>query len=177
MFTGISEEICAEAWEGLQPLIKHFAVKARFNKFDGTIVVIDPRVIDRPKMADALKVFDASIIFVGFVGDNETPKYTDIARSKAFVTWKTGLPSSLVQQQYPYLYTEGDTIWGGSTIDAGGLIVAFSGVQQVHDEAISETMAALVRSICRDKMTMDEGVLDSWARTDGRIVAKAPMPG
>lgn len=177
MFTGISEEICKEAWAGTQPLIQHFADTKRFNKFKGTVVVVDPRVVDRPKSEHAREVFDAACIFVGFVGDDEDEKYTAVALSKAFVTWKTGLPSSIVQQQHPYAYSLGDTIWGGSTINDGGLIVAFSGVQQVHDEAISEIMASLIRSICRDEMTMDNGVLDLWQRTEGRIVSQVPMPG
>jgi len=177
MFTGLSEEICKEAWAGVQPLIEHFVGTKRFNKFKGTVVVVDPRVIDRPKSADAQVVFDNARIFMGFVGDDEDEKYTAVALSKAFVTWKTGLPSSIVQQQHPYTYSLGDTIWGGSTVTVGGLIVAFSGVQQVHDEAISEIMASLIRSICRDEMTMSDGVLDTWQRTEGRIVSVAPMPG
>lgn len=174
LFTGISTEICFEAWGGTQLLIKHFAEINRFNKNEGTIIVVDPRIIDRPKATHAQEVFDAAVIFTGYVGDKPVKKYTDVAHSKAFVTWQTGLPSSVVQQQHPYLYSEGNTFWGGSTITPGGLIVAFSGVQQVHDEAISEIMASLIRGICRDEMTKDDGVIEGWSKNQWSFIGPQP---
>jgi len=151
----IADGVCEKAWEGLQPLIEHFHRNGPFNKLVGTIIVIDPRDIDRPKAEHQEAVFDSKILFKGFVGDFEIERYTKVARSKALLTWRHRLPSSVIQQQYPHVYGSGDTIWGGSTIDAAGLIVAFSGVQQVYDEAISEMMASMIRALCRDAMTDD----------------------
>lgn len=175
MFTGISEAICKEAWEGLLPTIAALAATGRFDKFEGTIVVVDPRPIDRPRQDHEQDVFNDAVIFTAFVGGEEAVKFTKVALSKAFISWKTGLPSSVVQQQHPYLYGVGDTFWGGSTVTAGGLIVSFSGVQQVHDEAISEMMASLIRSICRDEVTKDGGLIDSWSRTSSSFILDEPV--
>lgn len=174
MFTGISKEICEEAWEGTLPLIQHFADSGRFNKLAGTVVVVDPRNIDRPKGEHLQDVFDDAIIFTGFVGEVHEAGFTTVALSKAFVTWKSGLASAVVQQRHPYLYSEGDTFWGGSTITEGGLVVAFSGVQQVHDEAISEIMASLIVAISRDEVTKDDGVLEGWNADKWSFIGPKP---
>jgi hypothetical protein len=172
-FTGLSKEICQQAWSVMQPSIEALHVSGLSNKFAGTVIVIDPRQIDRPKAEHSIDVFAKAIIFAGHVGDEEDPKYTQIALHKAYQTWKRKMPSSLIQQQHPELYEEGDTTWGGSTITASGLIVAFSGVQQVYDEAISEWVASTIRAICRDEMTKDDGVLANYER-DGSFIGGEP---
>jgi hypothetical protein len=155
----LTEELCQRAWESLQPTLVLLHGKGYTNKLKGTMIVLDPRIIDRPKNEHADKVFADSVLFKGFVGDVEEPKYTEIALGKALLTWKHGLPSSVIQQHRPHLYGDGDTIWGGSAIN-GGLITAFSGVQQVYDEAIAEMQGSVTRGMCRDAMTNDEtGIL------------------
>lgn len=56
------------------------------------------------------------------------------------------LPSSMIQTQYPHPYVLGNTKWGGDTVDEGGLVVAFSGVQAMHDKMISEWMVSANRA-------------------------------
>ncbi|MCL2869445.1 hypothetical protein FWF48_01380 [Candidatus Saccharibacteria bacterium] len=90
----------------------------------------------------------------------DAAKYRELALAKAFVSLKTGMASSLVQTQYPYLYDAGDTKWGGSTIMPGGIIIGFSGVQAVFDEMIAEWMASAIRAIYRDIMTCKGGMMD-----------------
>ena len=144
VFVGLNEDFCAEAWEMILPAIAHGAHLGVLNKHAGCIVVLDPA-------SD-----DFEVLFTKTInGEEADAKYVEIAHAKARVTHRTGLPSSLVQTQYPYLYQEGDTKWGGSTIDDGGLVVAFSGVQAVYDEMISEWMVAAIRALCRNDMVVD----------------------
>jgi hypothetical protein len=175
LFTGLSEGICQRAWVGTESYIATMVTAGEFNKFAGTIIVVDPRVIDRPKDEHVDRVFDSAIIFTAFVDGVEDPNYTEVAYSKALVSWRTGLPSSIVQMSEPYAYSEGDTFWGGSTVLPGGLVVAFSGVQQCHDEAISEVMASTIRSISRDEMTKRDGVIETWDRTRHSFLTATPV--
>jgi hypothetical protein len=175
LFTGLSEEICQRAWVGVESYIATMATAGEFNKFAGTIIVVDPRVIDRPKGEHADEVFDSAIIFTAFVDGVEDPNYTKVARSKALVSWRTGLPSSEVQRREPFAFAEGDTFWGGSTVTPSGMIVTFSGVQACHDEAISEVMASTIRSISINEVTKRDGVLDTWERTRHSFLTATPV--
>ena len=141
MFTGITTEICQQAWEIITPSLAAASKDGVTNNHAGTVIVLDPQTEE--------------VIFSAVI-DSEHEKalmYSEIAKAKAEVSRRTGMPSSLVQTQDPDLYVEGDTNWGGSTVDEGGLVVAFSGVQAVFDEMIAEWMASAIRAICRDQMT------------------------
>ena len=159
MFTGVDQVICAVAWELVQPSIKRAANLGVVNKCNGVVIVLDPR--KRP-VHGTLDECKNAVMFKSALGNgSDYSKYGDIALSKAHVTFKNQMPSSVVQQQFPHLYEVGNTKWGGSTIDAGGLIVAFSGVQAVYDEMIAEWMASAIRALCRWEMTKTDGVMDS----------------
>lgn len=146
MFTGLNEQICATAWETILPAIEAAANNGTTNKLAGCIVVLDLR--------QDYRLFTRTI---GTPDDNA--KYSAIANAKAQLSRKTGLPSSRVQQEFPYLFEVGDTKWGGSTVAPGGLVVAFSGVQAVFDEMIAEWMASAIRAICRNEMNKPDGVM------------------
>ncbi|MCA9349192.1 hypothetical protein KC878_03575 [Candidatus Saccharibacteria bacterium] len=151
MFTGISEGVCGFAWHTMVlPAIQPLADIGVINKHAGCIVVVDPNA------PEFQVIFTATIN-----GAEEDQKYMHIAMAKAAVSHRTGLSSSLVQTQYPYRYREGDTKWGGSTVDRGGLVVAFSGVQAVYDEMISEWMASAIRALCRNEMMRSGGVMEN----------------
>ena len=137
VFTGISEMICDVAWMVIRPSIEKAASAGITNKLAGAMIVLDPRSEEE------------FVLYANVIDDAQDPIYSNIAMAKASVTFKHRKPSSVVQQQYPYLYQEGDTKWGGCTIDAGGLIVALSGVQAVYDEMISEWMASAIRALSR----------------------------
>jgi len=149
MFTGLTEDICQQAWELILPTINYAIRNEITNNYAGTIVVV------RSETAD-----EEEFNFFRSLPDSD-PKYKTIAISKAYVSISTGLPSSVVQQQCPYLYEAGDTKWGGSTVMPGGVVVAFSGVQTVFDEMIAEMMASAIRGLCRWEMTKPEGIMDN----------------
>lgn len=80
------------------------------------------------------------------------------ARSKALVSWRTGLPSRLVRKCMPQLSHYGDTaFWGSVALD--GIIVGASGVQSEYDEAVAMSVAAWLRALYsgRDKERLEKG--------------------
>ncbi len=145
MFKGLSHEICQQAWELVLPAIRNAAETGVTNKLAGTIVVLYPGT-DVP-------------VFTAQIDPDQDQKYVEIASKKALLSARTGMPSSVIQQQCPHLYEIGDTKWGGSTVMPGGIVVAFSGVQAVFDEMIAEWVASAIRAICRYEMTKPDGVM------------------
>lgn len=149
-FAGVTTEICEIAWELTLPSLTKSSDIGVTNKPKptGTVVVLDPRT--------------GAVLFQARANEDhpDAEKYDEIALAKATVTVETGLPSRKVQQDAPHLYEAGQTKWGGSAIQ-DGLIVAFSGVQAVFDEAISKNMIAWIIAICQDEMTRSGGVMDS----------------
>lgn len=148
MYTGINEEICKKAWNIALGVVRRAHYGGVTNKDAGTIVVLNPHT--------------GRVLFQDQVNPNHesADKYDEVALAKAGLTWRTKLPSRVVQQNAPHLYKPGDTKWGGSVIQ-DGLVVAFSGVQAVFDEAIAATMLAWIIAICQDEMTKQGGVMDS----------------
>jgi hypothetical protein len=78
-------------------------------------------------------------------------KYTLIALEKAEVTWRTGLPSHVVQQQAPHLLKAHNTKWGGSAIHEG-IVVACSGVEWYLDQLFSQIIAATCAALVIGEM-------------------------
>lgn len=114
------------------------------------VVVVDPTVRYVPMLTETdefARFLTKAVIFVGRYGlrDQWQWAYDWIAVAKAFDTWKTGLPSRRLQNEFAYNCVEGGTIYGGSVIDEGGLVVACSGVDPEHDEGF----AGAVMSFCK----------------------------
>jgi hypothetical protein len=143
MFTGISADVCARAWEILLPAIEKAATLEVTARLTGTVIVLDPT---SPSHA---------ILFTGDVGA-PNPMTTEWATAKAAVALRTGMDTSRVRQDFPHLYKEGDIKWEGG-VNRDGLVVAFSGVQGYFDEMISEWMISAIRGICRDEMLREGG--------------------
>lgn len=152
-FTGLTNKICRTAWSITEQSVNQAAGMGITNKMAGTIVVCFPRTSPSDE-------FDMVFIVDVDPRHPDKDKYAKIAAAKAEVSWKTGLPSRKVQQDAPFLYEEGMTKWGGSVIE-NGLIVAFSGVQAVFDEAIAGTMLRWIVALCQNEMTKPDGVMVS----------------
>lgn len=152
MYKGLGVDNCELAWKITEQTVLHAAKITVANKRAGTIVVCTPRTISGSE-------FDVAYMANVAPDHPDSEKYAHIALEKAKVSWKTGLPSRKVQQDAPFLYTEGMTKWGGSVIE-NGLIVAYSGVQAVFDEAIAGTMLRWIVALCQDEMTREGGVMD-----------------
>lgn len=153
-YTGLTTEICKKAWDIVSVTADAAHEDGVTNKFAGTIVVCG--------LPGTFPDCDFDVVFMADAAPDHPSreKYAEIAVEKATVSQKTGLPSRKVQQDAPHLYRPGMTKWGGSVIE-NGLIVAFSGVQAVFDEAIAGTMLRWIVALCQNEMTMPGGVMES----------------
>lgn len=78
-------------------------------------------------------------------------KFMEIARRKADLTEKKGLPSSAVISQYRWLLMPNDILYGGAVITSAGnqkIIVATSGLKSETDEAAAKIVLANIELVC-----------------------------
>lgn len=152
MYEGLMHDMCQTAWDITSQSVIWAGRNGVTNKVAGSIVVCFPR--DGSEFdADSI-AFKANVVS----GHPSEKKYERFALEKARVSWETGLPSRTVQQDAPFLYRPGMVKWGGSVIEHG-LVVAFSGVQEVFDVAIAGTMLRWVVALCQDEMLRSGGVM------------------
>jgi hypothetical protein len=71
--------------------------------------------------------------------------YDEFALKKAHLSWRTGLPSHLVQRHQPHLLLKEDFKFGGS-VCYEGIIVGTSGLAWHHDLAISGLFASTLHA-------------------------------
>lgn len=172
-FTGLNDTICDTAFRLILPTIQAAAANGTFNKYAGSMVVLDPAIPYEPKYCNAINddTFQDLVFWdtsIGSWDEHDIAQYEAIARAKAFTSYLTGLPSHLVRQQFPALYVPGMTKWGGSAVAGTGpmkLIVAFSGVQWNFDQMVSEMMISAIQALClqemRNVMASDEAMIGS----------------
>ncbi len=144
----LTGKMCLKAWEAVEAAVVVAADTGIANKCAGTVVVLDPQT-DEPLFAADVDVKHP-----------DAEKYRVIAHAKAELSARTGMSSRDVQQNAPHLYEDGDVKYGGS-VWRDGLVVAFSGVQAVIDEAFAGMMADLLVGMCQDKVTRKGGIMDS----------------
>jgi hypothetical protein len=160
-FSGLTEEICDRAYHDI--VKGSVLVASKFNitnKLAGHVLVLKPSIPYEPKYKNAILdgIFDDLVLWDYSFGEEEghdIPKYKGIARAKGYTSFLTGLPSHLVQQQFPSLYVPGMTKYGGSAVAGPGpmrLITAFSGVQWNFDQMISEMMISAIQALCHEQM-------------------------
>lgn len=143
MFTGISEQLCARAWETIIPAIEKAAKDGTINGFVGSLVILNP--------ADP----DGEPLFTGTVGDRQG-HFLEYATAKARLSSRTGYDTTRVRQDVPHLFRAGDIKWPGG-VYREGLAVGFSGVQGEYDEMISEWFISTLRAMCRVEFFGPEG--------------------
>lgn len=148
MYQGITPAICDRAWNITFGSISGAALTGTIDKVAGTIVVLDP--------------LNGEVLYTSQIDPSheKAEKYDQIAKAKAEVSLLTGLSSRRVQQDAPHLYQPGMTKWGGSVVE-NNLVVAFSGVEAVFDEAIAGTMLRWIVALCQHEMTRPGGVMES----------------
>ncbi len=143
MFTGLTPEICARAWDTLEPSIRYAHEKDIFNGYIGAIVLLNP--------ADPA----GEPLFKAHLGDDPRDFY-EWATAKARLALRTGVDTTRLRTDMAHLYQPGDIKWPGG-INRDGLTVAFSGVQGEYDEMICEWFVAAVRAMCRVEFFGPEG--------------------
>ncbi len=152
MYTGLTEELCQVALEIIRPTIEAAMEKEVVKRKQGCLIVLDPTKPWEPKYKDWRSVaFQEDIVLFMQLWDDDRPwdgPFGEVALSKAFASWKTGLSGWRIQQECPYLYEKGWTKWGGSAVAEGGLVTSFSGVEAYFDQMISEMDLAAIKGVC-----------------------------
>lgn len=114
------------------------------------IVVLDPAFTpaDIPVAVWQVK----AILFEHSVGDRKEWKkpYDTFARSKAFLSWRYGLPTQAIQSRCPHLLEAGETVYYGSAI-SDGLVVGVSGVQPYFDQMIASWVLEACRALAIER--------------------------
>lgn len=142
-FVGIDVAICNKALKIVRPSIENMIIAN--GAVGGHLAVFFPRPLHLPPNYDG--DFHES-----FYQDVWDLPYETLAINKGEVSLDTGLPSSVVQQRYPYLYERGWVKWGGTAVGERGLVIAFSGLKQEFDEMISEMYLSALTAVCRYAM-------------------------
>jgi len=135
MFTGLTPELCAQAWDLVIPAVARAAATGLIRGDSGHAVVLDPARRD------------ATVLWTGHVGEPEEKTY-GYAIAKARVAERTGTDTSRLRMDVPHLYTAGDIVYPGGIV-RHGLVAAFSGVEGEADEMIAEWLVSAIRGIAR----------------------------
>lgn len=135
MFTGLTTEICATAWDAIGPSIKHTYERGILNGYIGAVAILDPANPDGPPL------------FVAHLGD-DPGDFVEYATAKARLAQRTGYDTTRLRFDHPHLYQPGDIKWPGGVIREG-LAVGFSGVQGEYDVMICEWFISAIRALCR----------------------------
>jgi hypothetical protein len=124
------------------------------EKTDGLHIVIMDPALPMGRRQDQLHDFETAILVEVSYGDKAqwSHPYDEIARQKAFVTWRTGLSSRTVKENAPWLYIGGDTRYIGSLVE-NGLIVAASGFEENEDELVCRLVLTACQHLCLAAMS------------------------
>jgi hypothetical protein len=144
MFTGITREICEQAWGLIEPALNHGADLGIVNGYKGSLVVLDPIA------------GDGSIFFTAHPGGEVHQETLGFATAKAAVAFRTGRDTSTLRTHYPHLYTAGDIVYPGGVV-RDGMVVAYSGVQGEIDEMVAEWFVSAVRALARLAFVAPDG--------------------
>lgn len=82
--------------------------------------------------------------------ENWDGDYKEIAEGKSLISWRTGLPTQIVQERCPHLLVNEDVKWYGNAV-LDGIIVSASGVEPWFDQMVSEMIASVCRALCIDQ--------------------------
>lgn len=129
--------LCKEVAEVLRPMFADLNGRGVVHR-DALFMVFGIRSVNEPWFEE---VYSASLGSQP-QEDWEHP-FDDIARGKARLTGRTGLPSREVQLMKPHLLRREDVRYWGSWIE-DDIIVAASGVKPWYDEAFCKMACALV---------------------------------
>lgn len=104
-------------------------------------------VVMNPTLSPANSTFEEAVLYEHAVGDRSKwdADYAGFALAKAKVAWRTGMDGHKVQELYPHLLVDKDTVlWGSIVMD--GIIVSVSGANPWYDEAFAGTVAMFLRA-------------------------------
>lgn len=120
-----------------------------FNRNALHVVVLDPT-----RRYDGHNTLLQAILYEESFGEPreqwERP-FDDFACKKAYIAWRTGMDTHLVQQRFPHLYGEGNIKFGGGVL-RDGIVVGVSGVQWYFDQMFAELVVSACKALSIQRM-------------------------
>ena len=113
MFVGLTTEICAQAWDMIEPAVLRGAQAGLLNGSEGSLLVLDPVAAD------------GTILFTAHPRGAVHAETLQNAKGKAAVALRTGVDTSRLRDHSPHLYAPGDISYPGGIVRKG-LVVAYS---------------------------------------------------
>ena len=137
----LTYEVARQAIELVRPSIEAMMERGVCKRKHLDIVVLNP--LARPDTG----TFDEAVLCEQSWEDESQweHNYRVIARSKVEQTWRTSLPTRLLQQM-PHLYQRGDSPFFGSA-NHDGIMVGASGVESHYDVMFASWVAAAAHAL------------------------------
>jgi hypothetical protein len=143
------EKWAQEAVEFVLPAVKALMESGTFSRKDLCIVIAQP---GNPQAELAFSSWQLSgILYHHVMGERERDghNFYELARKKAYLSWRYAMPLPHLQFQCPYLLGEEDTMNVGSA-SRDGLAVGVSGVQSHYCQMIAEWVLEALRGLAID---------------------------
>lgn len=139
----LTKDLAQRAVELVTPAIRFTMTEGVAKRQDLHIVILNPGIPYSP-----LTDFADAILYQHQFGvESEWEhEYAAIAWGKANLTWRTGLPTHILQL-HPQLYHPGDVRHAGS-VNHNGIVVACSGVQGYFDAMFAQWIASACEGLC-----------------------------
>jgi hypothetical protein len=141
----LTKELAEEAVSLVYPMFLEARDRGLLKRPTLHIVIMDP---GRP-YGCGCSFEEAILCEVGW-GD-VAEKYVLIAREKAELSWRTGLPAHVVQLTAPHLLTGRNTKWAGSDVRYN-LVVGVSSLDLHMDQLFAESILSACKSMAMREM-------------------------
>lgn len=140
----------AKAVEMVLPAVQTLMGQGVLKRHHLHIVVLDPAFTPADLPVGVWR--EKAILYEHSLGDpKEWQKpYDMFARSKAFLSWRYGLPTQVIQTRCPHLLEAGETAYYGSAV-SDGLVVGVSGVQPYYDQMIASWVLEACRALAIER--------------------------
>ena len=158
----LTSELASRAVDLVIPAIQMTMETGLAKRSDLHIVIGDPAFLPRDDISYELWVaigivYERSLT----LPDNWEYPYQEIARHKAYLSWKYQMPTQILQTRAPHILCTGDTIYYGSYY-ADLLSVAASGVEPYFDQMFATWTGEACRGLCihavqSRQLQLDEG--------------------
>lgn len=172
----LSRDVAKKAVDIVRPVI--LAGRKSGVLEDGNLHVVIMNPVARPHHVTNKR---KAILYEESFGQSALWKYPldEIARAKAFESWRTGLSTHEIVEARPYLLQaddgHADTVYYGSVV-LEGIAVGVSGGDPHVDEMLAHMIAAACRALCIEamqKLKVERGRNFVWERkldgqSDGR---------
>jgi hypothetical protein len=146
----LTSDLGRTATEHVLPMITAMMAGKVLKRDHLHIVVGNPGYEYRPGITCGVWAENGGILYERAIGERaqwQSP-YDQIARSKAYMSWRTGLSTREIQFQHPELLIPGDTCYYGSAVEpVSRWVIGVSGVEPYFDEAFAKCILAMCQAL------------------------------